>query len=489
MNLIFYNAAVTYGRSLVSLLLGLFSSRWVLQALGTSDFGISVAIGSLIAFGTFWGDLLRISVARNFAYAIGHDGLLAFPKWFWAACLLHFTLAVLMVGVLWPSGEYFLRYVLVFPEGRLGAALVLLRLSIFSLFMTTLLVPFGALFTAYQRFGVPSAIGILQSLWVFACAWGLRRLSEDRLTWYGVYMCVGVVGFQLVQTVCSVVIFHVRRNWFWGKIDPSRTRNLLSFAGWSLFGGGGYLVAVHGSSFATNRFFGTMGNAAYGIAQQIQFHTEALANALVGAFEPAVTTHAAVGNADGARQLAGQGGLLAALLLAFFAVPLITEMETVLGLWLVNPPPYAGMVCSILLSVSVANKLTMGQQMAISADGRIACWQMCSGVAQVMALPATIAYAVLGGGVLSAAIAYASVFFGCLVSNLYYGQKIARISIVSWFMGQFLPFIGILFCSVCVATLPRWFMGPGLVRLLSTSLSTSLIFLIGFCILLKRWKQ
>ena len=48
MNLIFQNACATYARSVVALALGLFSSRWVLQALGASDFGLYAVVGALV---------------------------------------------------------------------------------------------------------------------------------------------------------------------------------------------------------------------------------------------------------------------------------------------------------------------------------------------------------------------------------------------------------------------------------------------------------
>ena len=489
MNLIFQNALATYARSVVALGLGLFSSRWVLQALGASDFGISVAVGSLMAFGTFVGELLRISVARNFAYAIGRTGPASLSRWFHAAFLLHAVLACALVAVLLPIGEGLLRWVLVLPDGRLGTALVLLRLSLLSLFVTTLTVPFGALFTAHQRFAVPSVAGVVQSAWVFAWAWVLCRIQGDRLAWYGVYMCLGILGLQLVQVVWSIRVFGIRRDWIWADVDREKVGAHLSFACWNLFGGGGFLMAVHGSAFVTNRFFGTVGNAAYGIAQQVHYHTEALANALVGAFEPAVTTRSAAGNSEGARRLAGRGGLLAALLLAFFAVPLVFEMDTVLTLWLVDPPPYAGRVCSLLLSVGVVNKLTIGQQIAIAANGRIARWQVVSGVLQTLALPLTLVLAALGGGILSAAAAYAAVFAGCICANIHYGGKVAGMPAGAWLAGQAAPFALALACAVGAAFVPRLWMDEGLPRLFATCCATSLIFGADFCILFRRWKK
>lgn len=37
---IFLNIVATYGRSLYALVVGLFSSRWVLMSLGQTDFGL-----------------------------------------------------------------------------------------------------------------------------------------------------------------------------------------------------------------------------------------------------------------------------------------------------------------------------------------------------------------------------------------------------------------------------------------------------------------
>ena len=65
------NAVVTYARSLVALALGLFSARWVLSALGAVDFGLYAVVGSLMAFVSFFGGVLGVSVARHYAFAVG----------------------------------------------------------------------------------------------------------------------------------------------------------------------------------------------------------------------------------------------------------------------------------------------------------------------------------------------------------------------------------------------------------------------------------
>ena len=43
------NVAATYGRSLFSLVCAVFTSRWVLRALGEVDYGLNGVVGSLLA--------------------------------------------------------------------------------------------------------------------------------------------------------------------------------------------------------------------------------------------------------------------------------------------------------------------------------------------------------------------------------------------------------------------------------------------------------
>ena len=485
--LIAFNALVSYARSLAALGLGLFASRWTLQALGAGDFGIYVAVGALMAFGTFLGDLLGISVGRHLAFAVGcgePDGL---ESWMRAACAAHLALACAIAAAAWPVGEFAVRSLMRIPPDRMSAALTVFRCSLGMLFATIATAPFCALFTAHQRFVVPSVIVAARSLWLFAWAFWLTGAGGDRLVWYAVYSLAGLVLAHAAFVVMALKRFGSmkwRRGVEWRKV-----LGIVSFAGWNSIGGGGYLLAMHGSAFVTNRFFGTVGNAAYGIAQQVQFHAEALANALIGAFSPAVTARSGAGDAEGTRCLAGRAGLLSPLLLALIAVPLVAEMPTVLSVWLGVPPAHSAVICSVLLSVSVLNKLTIGQQLAIAADGRIAGWQVVSGVAQALALPLAAVYAALGGGVPSAAVAYATVFAGCIASNLVFGQRIAGIRISTWVARVAAPFSLVVACASAAALVPRLWMPEGVFRTIVSSALSSVVFALCFVALAVKWKR
>ena len=485
--LIAFNASVTYARSLAAFGLGLFASRWTLQALGADDFGIYVAVGSLVAFGSFFGDLLGVSVGRHLAFAVGCGEPDGPESWMRAACAAHLALACAVVAAAWPIGEFAVRSLMRIPPDRIAASLVVFRCSLAMLFVTVSTAPFCALFTAHQQFVAPSVIVAARSLWLFAWAFWLMGAGGDRLVWYAAYSLAGLVAAQAVFVAVALCRFGSMK-WRRG-VDWRKVKDIVSFAGWNSFGGGGYLLATHGSAFVTNRFFGTVGNAAYGIAQQVQSHAESLANALVVAFSPAVTARSGAGDAEGTKRLAGRAGLLSPLLLAFVAVPLVVEMPTVLSLWLGVPPAHSAVVCSVLLAVGVLNKLTIGQQLAISADGRIAGWQSASGVAQALALPLAAAYALLGGGVPSAAVAYATVFAGCIASNLFFGQRIAGMRISTWALRVAVPFFAVLSCASAAALLPRLWMSAGVLRTVVASAASSAVFALCFVALAFRWKR
>jgi hypothetical protein len=51
---IFLNIIATYGRSLYALVCGLFTARWVLEALGQVDFGLYELIESLVIIQSYF---------------------------------------------------------------------------------------------------------------------------------------------------------------------------------------------------------------------------------------------------------------------------------------------------------------------------------------------------------------------------------------------------------------------------------------------------
>ena len=67
---IFLNVVSTYGRSVYAMLCGLFTSRWVLMALGEVDYGLVGVVGGLTGFISFLNGLMAESLVRFYAYSV-----------------------------------------------------------------------------------------------------------------------------------------------------------------------------------------------------------------------------------------------------------------------------------------------------------------------------------------------------------------------------------------------------------------------------------
>src|SRR5574344_599155 len=116
------NALATYSRTLLAMGLGLFSSRWLLAALGVVDYGLMGVVGGLIGCVVFLNGVSSYSCARFFALSIGKGDSEETNRWFNTALSIHTVLPAVLVLVGWPVGEWLLGHFLNIPSARLGPA-------------------------------------------------------------------------------------------------------------------------------------------------------------------------------------------------------------------------------------------------------------------------------------------------------------------------------------------------------------------------------
>ena len=481
---IILNAAATYSRSLVGMVIGLFSIRWVLAALGQSDYGLYCVVGALIPFITFFNGILGVSVSRYYAYSIGqaqkagvigvNDNL---KRWFNTALSIHLVVPFILVLIGAPVGEYAIRHWINIPPDRIAACAWVFRIALVTTFFNMVSVPFTAMYTAKQFIAVLAGFGILASVLNFCFAAMLFHVSGDRLIVYAFFMLIVNAGIPFCQIFFAVLKFPECRLKFayWG--DWKRLCEVTSFAGWTLFGGGGGLIATQGNVFVTNHFFGSVLNSSYGIAWQVSGHTGTLSSALMGALSPAVTTREGSGDRAGTLRLASSTGKIGALLILVFAVPLILELQTVLELWLKDVPPCAVPICLLFLLSSAIDKLTLGHQMAIAAAGRIACWQMTGGGVLLLAVPVATVLVICGVGPISAAIACLVASIGCLISNICFARHLLGMPIVPWLQTVLVPLCITVVISSAIGSLSRLVFPASFLRLCITTVCVLIVFL------------
>ncbi|NLF86606.1 MAG: hypothetical protein GX571_10940 [Lentisphaerae bacterium] len=437
------NALATFSRSVLGMALGLFSSRWVLQALGPVDYGLMGVVGALITFIAFLGHVTAASSARYFAFSIGKGELEETRKWFNTALSLHLTIPFILILIGWPLGEMAITHQLNIPLDRLPTARWVFRFSLISALWSMCATPYFGMFTAKQRIAERSAGDILISVANFCFFYSLTRYRGDAWLLYSggiVAIAVAVGMFQVIRARLLFPECRIHLPYWW---DRRRIREVLAYSGWNLFGGLGSLLRSQGSAILLNRHFNPLQfpqvNASYGVGGQVSRYTQTMSASLLQAFIPEITS--LEGRGDRIRMLrqSNRASKFGTYLVMLFAIPVMLEADLLLALWLKEPPPLAAAFCRLMLITFLLDKITFGHMVAVSAKGQIAGYQMMLGGLMILTLPLAWGMLRLGGS--ATAVGWAFVITKALSSlgRLFWARYLVGASINKWVLEVFIP--------------------------------------------------
>jgi O-antigen/teichoic acid export membrane protein len=458
------NTIATYSRSVLSAALGLFSLRWVLGALGPSDFGLFSVVGSIITFIVFLNGVMAGSAARHFAYSIGEGDSEKVNQWFNAAFSIHLILPIVLILVGWPIGEYCITRVLTIPPDRIVTSLWVFRISLISAFFSMVTIPFSAMFTAKQHITTLAVWGTLQSMLSFLFAFLLTRMSGDRLFIYAIGTVAITTFIQLGLSVQALIVFcecRIRRTQLF---DRERFKKISSFAAWSFIGVFGTVLRNQGTPILLNIFFGPIANAAFGIANSVTAQGMTLSSAMAGAFSPEITAREGRGDRKQMLDIALRMCKFSTLPVMLFAIPLITEIDYVLKLWLHDVPPYAATLCQLMLIMFLIDQLTVGYMSAVNAKGKIAAYQATLGSILVLTLP--LAWVFLKVGYPPTGVGFAFVINMFLVSlgRVFWGRHLLGMPVQKWLTQVVLPCVTVGVTSTLMALAPLCWLSSSFTR-------------------------
>lgn len=452
------NALASYGRLLFCAALGLLSSRWIFLGLGEEDFGLFAVIGGITGFLAFISNTLAGSVQRHFSYAMGQGHIRSIQLWFNSALCIHlcFAALILLVGI--PFGFWMIFHVLNIPPERIRDCV----LSFFCVLgMTTLhiaSVPFISTYIARQRIFELSLFAIGTSVLNAVLALWLLYASWNRFLLYSVgLLAINFLG-NGVQILRAELFFPECRirpaYWF----HLRRIRELLSFAGWSLFGVLGNLGRSQGMIFLVNIFWGAKVNAAFGIANQIGGQTEQVSAGLFGAIAPEITASAGRGEKKRVLQLSLLASKYSMFLSLLVLVPLLFRLEQLLNLWLRNPPPFTAELCWIVLGMFFIEKLTSGYMVMVNAYGSIAGYQATLGGFLLLTLPLSWLLHYCGAGVVITVGGMLVTTLACALGRIWWVWHLQGVSPLLWLQKVLGPMLKVVIpISLLCLLLDSWF--------------------------------
>ena len=363
------NTLFLYIRMLISLMVSLYTSRVILDVLGIEDYGIYSVVGGVVIMFSFLNVSMSGATSRFLAYEIGRNDQIKLEKVFSNAFAAHLIIAVIIALLLETVGLWLLYEKLVIDKERMFAASVVYQLSVLSTLVGFTQVPYNASIIAHERFNVYAYVELINVFLKLVIVYMLSIGNYDKLILYAVL--VFIVSFTIMLIYRFYCWKHFSECRQWPKIDSEIFNPMIKYAAWSVYGDGCYSLRQQGTNIILNIFFGTVVNAANGIATTVLSAVSGFATNIISAFRPQIIKSFAVGNYDRMTQLITYAIKYSFLFIGVLTIVLSFEMDWILNLWLVEVPKYTPWICRIILISFCVTTCSFVLTAGIQATGNI----------------------------------------------------------------------------------------------------------------------
>lgn len=478
-----FNTIVLYAKIIASMAIALVSVPLVLHALGASDYGLYNLVAGVVAMLSFLNNSMTVSSQRYMSVAMGENNEQKVNIIYNTSFALHLALGLLIVVAFEAVGIFAIDKLNIDPD-RMWCAKVIFQFLILSTFSKIVSVPFDALMNAKEDMLHFSIVELIDSVLMLLAAFTIQYFTGDKLIYYGFCVAgIAVLTFFMKYGWCRHAYkeYRIKLKQYKGQLQ---TKAMLGFTGWNLFGGLALIGRNQGVAIIINIFLGTVANAAYGVANQINGALGHFSSTFQKAINPQLMKSEGMQNRERMLRISFISSKFSVLALSLFAVPLIIEMEEVLNLWLENDiPPYTLRLSQLVLILSIAYQYSVGIMSAIQATGNIRNYQILMSIILLCNLP--IAYYILKLGY---PIHYAIAFFiilelFSLCVRVIMGQRIAGLRVRNFINKVIAPTTIIILLPLIVVIPIHIYYPMGFIRLLSVSV----LYFLSFIALMWRY--
>ncbi|MCC6680131.1 MAG: hypothetical protein IT445_04430 [Phycisphaeraceae bacterium] len=477
--LLIVNSTATYVRIAFNIVISFLVLRLLLDTLGQSDYGLYVLLGAGLSLTLVIEGALTMSAQRHLAYEIGRGDRQSIDTCFATACVMYTVSGVvaLLIGALVGPP---LMAVLTIPPGREVAGYWVYYSLLLSMVFIIWNSPWMGLLFARQEIILVSVVDITYAVGKLGVVLLLYVLPGDRLIWFGLLTGVLTMLVMLLRTFWCMARFEEA----WPKLRLYRRgllRELFSYAVWTFLAALTVRARIQGSNLILNLFHGTLLNAGWGVAIQVQGAQYLLSLGINRAALPAATTIEGAGKRDASLRLADATSRLCTLASVLILVPFSVEASYVLVMWLKDPPPFSSPFCVWLMIGATLTQLSRGEQNVIYAIGRIRGFSLILNGLMLVSLAASVAVLAVGCSPEWVAIVAA---IGSLAETLFsiaWAKRLTGHGLGHWMVKVAIPVTVCTLSSLAAAAFWRLVMDPSLWRLtLVTGSSTLILGLLGW---------
>ena len=379
------NTFLLYLRMFLMMLIGLYTSRVILNTLGFDDYGINNVVGGIVMLFSVFTGTLSSAISRFITYELGYGDKEKLKTVFSTSVFVQCSMAIIIMVLCEVVGYWLLTHKMVIPEGRMDAALWVFHCSIIGFGLSLVFTPFNSLIIAHERMDAFAYVSILEAIAKLLIVYMLLVFNVDKLKLYSILLL-------LVSIIISSIYFAYSRRHFeesklvW-RFDKTIFKHIASFAGWNLFGHGAWMLETQGTNLLVNMFFGVQLNAARGIAVSVNNIIQQFVNNFMTALTPQITKSYAAGEIDYMNSIVLKGAKFSFLLMFLVALPVSLETDMILRFWLKTYPDYSVIFVRYTLAISLCMVLANPFLTALRATGNIRNYQIIIGFVGLLQFP------------------------------------------------------------------------------------------------------
>lgn len=363
------NAVMLTLRSILVAIVGLYTSRVVLEVLGVEDYGIYGVIGGIIGMVSFLNTSMAGATSRFITFELGKGNEENLAKIFSTSLRIHIFIALIVMLLGETIGLWFLNAKMNFPEGKMFAANILYQFTVFSVIVNFSQVPYNAAIIAHEKMSIYAYFEIIFVILKLAIVYVLLVTEDHRLILYAALILALSIFKRMFYRVYCIKHFKETRNL--RLYDKSIAKTMLSFSGFDLYGNMCVAAQRQGQPIILNLFYGVIANAGASIATTVSGAISNLTLTIHNAFRPQITKQYAVGNISQMISLMRRSTQFTLLAYSAVAIPFILDTSNILSLWLGQIPPYSVEFLRLIIIIQIIDVGVMVNNCGIKATGNI----------------------------------------------------------------------------------------------------------------------
>lgn len=477
------NTVALYVRLGITMIISFFTARVTLQQLGVEDYGLNNLVGSVVSMFTFISGSMSTAVQRFYSIEIGKGNEERLGKVFGVGLYLHILVAVISL-VLAEIFALFFLHKLNIPAERMGAAQVVFQISIASLILNMLNVPYIALLRAREMFSKTAFLDVCQSILRLVVLYLLVHINYDKLITLS-FLNFGITLLYLLAL--TVLAWQFKETHNWPMRDKELIKQMLSFVSMLILTVLASLLKTQGVVILVNLFFGLIVNAAYAIAVQVSNIVNTFAMNFKQSMVPQMMSAFGAGDKDAMHKIINIGTKVTFILMLMISIPVMFDCQFILDIWLKTPPEHsAKLVSLVLISINISS-FTYFHYQGVHASGNITAQQTWISSTYVVNILLIFLVFKLGANFESAIYVNMVVSaFQCGV-NLYYSRKNFNYSVRFFIKRILLPCLATVAIIVLVMLALTGLIPSSIGRFaLDFVVSEILICVLGYYIVLER---